>query len=333
MGEKSACSSRTANGCSRSSLVDTAWRPDGLRCWPLLPGNFGGAATTQALRQLAGLLVVAWNALVQRRTVVVCLTRDWYDELVLAAVARLGGRVVVVAHDPEPKSLLSRRQLLARRLLWRAAHRLLTHGPVLATQASAIAGRTALEVPHPPFCGWAAQAPPRQASDTTRLVLVGHLRPDKGIDRLPALLSRLSDADRERWHACPSPDAETSQERSREISALVLVVREPSSGLLPDSELGGSPGRGRRPAGSVPLGERLWQRGAGAEPRAARAGLRRRCPCATCPPAVLVGATAGRICLRRTPDCVAPRGPERGRSGLDEWRQRSVSALGRDALS
>ncbi len=192
------------NGCSRFSVLDT-----GLvarRVAVLAPArscNFGGAATTQALRQLAGLLVVAWNALVQRRTVVVCLdSRPGNDdESVRAAVARLGGRVVVVAHDPEPKSLLSRRQLLGRSLLWRAAHRLLTHGPVLATQASAIAGRTALEVPHPPFCGWAAQVSPRQASDTTRSCWSGTSDPQKGIDRLPALLSLLSDADRERWHA------------------------------------------------------------------------------------------------------------------------------------
>ena len=57
------------------------------------------------IRQLHGLAVTARAALAGT-TVLVVMTRGWYDELTFALMALLGAQLVVIAHDPKPKRAL-----------------------------------------------------------------------------------------------------------------------------------------------------------------------------------------------------------------------------------
>ena len=68
--------------------------------WRIFPSTGRSFILAQAFRQLRGLAALVWAAFVGRGTIVVVLTRSWYDELSLALAAVLSGRLIVVAHDP-----------------------------------------------------------------------------------------------------------------------------------------------------------------------------------------------------------------------------------------
>lgn len=159
------------------TAYDAEWRPPGARA--VLPANRTSPGRwVQLLRLLHGLALCA-VAVLRRETVVVVLTRSVLDEVFLGLLARVG-RVVVVVHDPVPKQPPPPARARSYGFLCRGAVRV-AHSAVLAEQAGG-----AKVCGHLPFRGWCAAYGARSGGEA--LLVLGHLRPDKGIDRLPAAL-------------------------------------------------------------------------------------------------------------------------------------------------
>ncbi len=158
---------------------DAEWRPSGVDVRAVLPDNRAGSggAARQAFRLLRGLLVVKWLALTRNAQWIVVWTRTRYDARFLASVALLR-RVHVVVHNPGPRDV--RRDSTLRR----RARTLVVHAPSLPGAAVCA---------HPLYVHWLRWAAPATPGphDRLRLLLLGHRRPDKGDDVLPALLAAL----------------------------------------------------------------------------------------------------------------------------------------------
>jgi glycosyltransferase involved in cell wall biosynthesis len=156
----------------------------------------------QLARQLRSLAAAAWTALTRKATIVVVMTRGWFDELPLAFAAMLGARVIAIAHDPVPKTPLSRFALFSRRTLWRRATTLVAHSEKLAAQAAAAAGRPVKVVSHLPFTEymtWTRSVAPDAKSPTRkRFLVLGRMSADKGLARLPAILGLVPEEKRNR---------------------------------------------------------------------------------------------------------------------------------------
>jgi glycosyltransferase involved in cell wall biosynthesis len=219
--------------------VQTEWSPPGVLTRRILPSNLPSRTILQIIRQLHGLAVAARAALAGT-TVLVIMTRGWYDELAFALMAFLGARVVVIAHDPKPKQALPPIAALSRRLLWRRVSALVTHSETLAAVAAVAAGRPAVVVPHLPFLEYAAWAeaavPASEPAHRCRLLVLGQLRPDKGLDRIPGILSYLQAGDRNRISIAFAGKGDCSEIVAK-VADLIEVVRRPSSHRLSDIEI------------------------------------------------------------------------------------------------
>jgi glycosyltransferase involved in cell wall biosynthesis len=186
----------TASGRPATALTayDAEWLPAGTR--NVLPANRSRPGRIrQGVRLLHGLVLVA-AAVVRRRTVVVVLTRSFLDEAVLGLLGFVG-RVVVVVHDPTPKQPPAAWRRRSHALLLRGASVRVAHSAALAAEV----GRGARVVRHLPFLTWCADLGVTEAGGGALLVL-GHLRPDKGLDRLPAALARPAGAAAARLVVC-----------------------------------------------------------------------------------------------------------------------------------
>ena len=173
-----------AHGVEARALttVDAEWAPPGTR--RVLPAN---RSRPGRARQLAALLRGLWLTFVALRSgavVVVVLTRGVLDETLLALLT-FAGRVVLVVHDPVPKQRRSAARRWSYRTLTRRAAGRVAHSAALA---ALVAGPTSV-CRHLPYRAWCADhdAVAPGAGDT--LLVLGHLRPDKGLDRLPAALA------------------------------------------------------------------------------------------------------------------------------------------------
>jgi glycosyltransferase involved in cell wall biosynthesis len=171
----------TASGRPATALTayDAEWLPPGAR--NVLPANRSRPGRArQLLRLLHGLALVT-GAVLRRRTVVVVLTRSALDEVALGLLG-LAGRVVLVVHDPTPKQPPSALRRRTFGLLRRTARVRVAHSAALAAET----GPGTRVVRHLPFRQWCADLGVSDGGDT--LLVLGHLRPDKGLDRLaPAL--------------------------------------------------------------------------------------------------------------------------------------------------
>jgi glycosyltransferase involved in cell wall biosynthesis len=231
-----------AAGCEVEAILpaDVAWIPEGVAARRRLPFNTPSSRPAQAVRLARGLLSAARAGLLERRALIVIMTRDWPDQLALAALARLGARLVVVAHDPTPKTPLTGLRAAARRALWRAASRLVAHSPALAREAEAASGRAAEVVPHLPFdayADWCRRVAPDQPSDgRTRLLVLGQMRPDKGLERLPEIFARVPEAARARLTLAFAGRGRLDEMVAR-LERLTPIVRPISSRRLRDEDV------------------------------------------------------------------------------------------------
>jgi glycosyltransferase involved in cell wall biosynthesis len=219
--------------------VQTGWSPPGVSVRRILPSNLPSGKVAQIVRQLHGLAAAACAA-AAGATVLVVMTRGWYDQLAFALLALLRARVVVIAHDPKPKQALPLVADFSRRLLWRRVSALVTHSDALAAEATAAAGRPAVVVPHLPFleyAAWAREAvPDSQSASRCRLLVLGQLRPDKGLDRIPHILGHLPASDRDRISIAFAGKGDCSDIVAA-VADLITVLGEPSKDQLSDLEI------------------------------------------------------------------------------------------------
>jgi glycosyltransferase involved in cell wall biosynthesis len=156
--------------------ADAPWRPPGVRSLAVLPRNRAASAWSQALRLLRGWLTVLALAARDAQWVVVWSRRD---AAVLRLVARLR-RLHLVVHNPGPRDTLP--PALKAAAATRVVH------------SAALAAGDATVCAHPLYTHWlAAFRTSVPDHDGTRLLLLGHPRPDKGDDVLPALAAALPD--------------------------------------------------------------------------------------------------------------------------------------------
>jgi hypothetical protein len=224
------------------TTVDAEWTPPRVLARRILPSNSQSGKIYQVIRQLHG-LAVAMRAAMAGATVLLVMTRDWYDQLAFALMAVLGARIVVIAHDPTPKRALPPMDAFSRRQLWRHASVLVAHSESLAAEAAVAGGRSAIAVPHLPFMEYAlwtktavpAPEPARQCG----LLILGRMRPDKGLDRVPNILGHLQAGDRERISIAFAGIGDCTEIIAR-VETLTEVVRRPSPSRLSDVEIAGA---------------------------------------------------------------------------------------------
>lgn len=215
----------TAHGRPATALTafDAEWLPPGTR--NVLPANRSRPGrAVQLARLLHGLALVA-GAVVRRRTVVVVLTRSFLDEVVLGLLA-FAGRVVVVVHDPTPKQPPTAWRRRSQALLRRRAVRV-AHSAALAAEV----GAGTRVVRHLPFRAWCADLGVAAEGGGALLVL-GHLRPDKGLDRLAPALARVSG---ERLVVCGRGPLDPATRAA--LAAVVTVDDRAGEGFATDAEV------------------------------------------------------------------------------------------------
>ncbi|HVF04176.1 MAG TPA: glycosyltransferase [Frankiaceae bacterium] len=173
-----------ANGVRARAVttVDAEWRPPGSVA--ALPANRHRPGKARQLGALLRGLLVTLRAVRRGEVVVVVLTRGVLDELALAAFATVG-RVVVVVHDPVPKQPRPVARRLSYGALVRGAGVRVAHSAGLA----ALVGRPTVVCRHLPYRAWCADNDAVGPGADGALLVLGHLRPDKGLDRLPAALA------------------------------------------------------------------------------------------------------------------------------------------------
>ena len=222
---------------------DVGWVPDGLCHRPILPANGPAKLLAQLVRQLRGVLSVAWDALVRRRLIVVIMTRAWYDELAFVALCLLGARFLVVAHDPVSKTPLARHREFVRRLFWHQVNTLVVHSGKLAADAQTISGRPAHVVPHLPFLAyseWTERVAPNvKAQGRLRFLVLGQMRPDKGLERLPMILDRVVPAYRQHLSIAFAGKGDLDKLVAT-IAAFITVTRPISKNYLNDRDIAAS---------------------------------------------------------------------------------------------
>jgi glycosyltransferase involved in cell wall biosynthesis len=222
--------------------VDAEWSPPRVFARRILPSNSQSRKIYQVIRQLHG-LAVAVRAAMAGATILLVMTRGWYDQLAFALMALLGARIVVIAHDPTPKQTLPPIDAFSRRLLWRQASVLVAHSESLAAEAAVAGGRSAVAVPHLPFVEYAlwtkTAVPASEPAHQCRLLILGRMRPDKGLDRVPNILNHLQAGDRKRISIAFAGIGDCTEIVAR-VAALTEVVRRPSPSRLSDFEIAGA---------------------------------------------------------------------------------------------
>lgn len=170
------------------TTVDAEWRPPGSV--PVLPANRHRPGKARQLLALLRGLFVALRAVLHDEVVVVVLTRGLLDELALAALGAIG-RVVVVVHDPVPKQPRPFPRRVSYGALVGSAEVRVAHS---ADLAALVGGNPTVVCRHLPYRAWCADNGAVAPGAGGALLVLGHLRPDKGLDRLPAALAGVSGA-------------------------------------------------------------------------------------------------------------------------------------------
>lgn len=220
--------------------VGTEWVPASIAARCVLPSNAPSYLLAQIYRQIYALVMVAVVVLFKRTTIALVTTRGWHDELFFAGLALLGQRIVVIAHDPVPKWPLSRAATFSRRILWKWSKIIVAHSEALANQASVVSGRNVEVVPHLPFVEyslWAKSIAPNVSSkDKCRLLVLGRMRPDKGLDRLPEIF-RLLPVEIRKQISISFTGPGDCREVISQLTPLVSVTRVPSDRAISDIEI------------------------------------------------------------------------------------------------
>jgi glycosyltransferase involved in cell wall biosynthesis len=125
-------------------------------------------------------------------------------------------------------------------VLWKYAKVLVAHSSALAEQSSAVAGRATKIVPHLPFVEYAAWAktvaPDAKSIGKTRVLLLGRMGHDKGLDRLPNIFGHLPENIRERISLSFAGRGNCSDVIAK-LLPLVDISRKPADRLLSDIEV------------------------------------------------------------------------------------------------
>jgi glycosyltransferase involved in cell wall biosynthesis len=218
----------------------TEWMPPAISARCILPSSAPSWFVVQIGRQIRALATVAWTMLLERATVVVVMTRSWYDQCFLAGLAMTGGRIVVIVHDPVPKKPLSWIATISRRMLLKYSTVVVAHSENLAAQTAAISGREARVVPHLPFveyAAWARSIAPDVASPKEcRLLILGQMRDDKGLDRLPTIFEFVPKGVRKQISISFAGRGDCGALISK-LRPLVSVTNTPSDRIISDIEL------------------------------------------------------------------------------------------------
>jgi glycosyltransferase involved in cell wall biosynthesis len=168
------------------------WAPEGITVTRALaaPRTASNAASV-AWRRLTGVLHLGPLVMRRHSVVVVVWSRDFWDALCLAALARVTRRVVVVDHNPSGDRRHRGLKGRAERALRRTARVVVVHDAALvaAEESDAVKTRVA---PHPAYLEWRQRFLPHQPAPASgRVLFVGALRTDKGLAEMPAVLSQL----------------------------------------------------------------------------------------------------------------------------------------------
>jgi glycosyltransferase involved in cell wall biosynthesis len=142
------------------------------------------------LRRLFGPVMTVMLAAFWRAPLVVVWVRDAWDATVLACAARCGARVIFVDHNPLEGRRLRGAGGKAQGVLEKTAAATVVHSARLITPDLARRARVHV-VPHPPYSLWRDtyyQAPRGRASAAKQVLLLGALRPDKGLMHLPEVV-------------------------------------------------------------------------------------------------------------------------------------------------
>jgi len=239
-GKELAALLKPAIGVKPLMPVDTEWQPAGISVVRVLPTNRPSSKLAQSFRMLRGVAAIAHAGLIDRAAILIVMTKGWYDELSLALMAIFGARVVAFAHDPLPKWKISRLRHFSRKMMFKHAPVLLAHSEALAVQAAAVSGRPCKVAPHLPFVEYAAWAkaiaPEKKASAKRRLLLLGRMAPDKGLDRLPAIFALIPENKRKQLSLAFAGKGQCDEVIAK-MTQLVDVTRRPSDRLLSDVEI------------------------------------------------------------------------------------------------
>lgn len=216
---------------------DAEWRPVGAR--PVLPSNRPGSPRwRQLLRLLQGLAFVTWRCLLCREPCIVVLTRSLLDEAWLAALAVLRAPIVLVMHGPNTTGVFisPARRFALSVLRWRAWRRV-AHSEQLAAVASQMSrGRAVSTIPILPFLGWWADNRVGVERAKSGLVL-GHLRPDKGLDALRSIVRRLPVEARPECSVYICGRGELAAELLDDLRGCVPVVNRSSTEYVSDEAI------------------------------------------------------------------------------------------------
>lgn len=171
--------------------ADVEWIPEGVVGLRVLPAVGSRSRVVKALQLLAGVSRLLVDA-ARGRVILVCWS--WYliEKLAVALAARVGGRLIVVVHNPGGRGRQSRWTAAAERLEHRYARSLVAHSVVLAPRAPAATFRVCI---HPPYITYAEafRSPVEVGEDPGAAVLLslGAIRADKRIDLLADVFSRV----------------------------------------------------------------------------------------------------------------------------------------------
>lgn len=207
--------------------------PAGITWRRLLPANFGPRTRlVQAARLARGLGATVWAGLVRGEVVLVASVGFPVENVALAALAALGRPVVLVQHDPVRRRSESRLSRWGRRQVLLRSTVAVVHSERLRGEVDRAASDHLLVCPHPPYSVTAA-APAGDAAapnDGRRwIAFIGALRPDKGIQLLPEILSRVPLETRRELGLIVCGRGALSADAWKQLSDLQIMVRDLTS--------------------------------------------------------------------------------------------------------
>lgn len=219
--------------------VDAAWCPlPPARVRRALPGNQKGRSKlTQGYLMARAQAMLLGRALFRKEVVLAVWTRMLLDAVVLALLAAARRPVIVIEHNPTPRTHLNFVRSAVRKYLLRRCTAVVAHSQELAADIARNVGRRDVAVcSHIPYVRWVedfvnCHYRPRGTNETrdVRVLLLGQLRPDKGIGALPQIFQHLSPALRRRVILVVCGRGTLSKRLATDIRRLGVRVEDLSS--------------------------------------------------------------------------------------------------------
>jgi glycosyltransferase involved in cell wall biosynthesis len=221
--------------------ADAEWIPDGVTTHPVLPGNRGGRSRARQLLGLVrGVLLVWWMCRPGGAQLVIVFARTPVEEAAFALLARLGGDVVLLVHEPTPRTAPTRAGAITWRSLLSRAQVVVHSEPLRQELLLASPGVRAAVCRHLPFTAWPlAYGADRRApwGEEVRVLLLGQVRPDMGLQHVPPVLALLPPSARERLEVVLCGKGELPQGLAADLRALVRVQDRTGAAFRPDAEV------------------------------------------------------------------------------------------------